>query len=109
MFLKAEAWLLRVAVSSGALGAEVGGEGDISISGGCLLSGSTVACAGHLESLRRRESREKGRGGEGRQGRKEEGEAEGTEWRGGEGQGKRRGEEKAVTVVSFLQGKNLVI
>lgn len=88
-----------------------GGEGDVSISGVCLLNGSTVACAGHLKSLRRRQSREEGRGEEGRQERKRKGKGKEQERRGGEGQGEeeREGGEKAVTVVSFLQSRNLVI
>lgn len=101
-----EAWLFCVAVCPQGHGDQRSGcEGDFSISGFCLLNGSTVACASSEIPEEKAERGEAGRGAEGRQGREEEGEGE----RGGEGKKEKRGEKKAVTVVSFLQDKNLVI
>lgn len=99
MSLKAEAWPFCVAVCPQKPGEQrFGDEGDMSISGVCLLNGSTVACAGHLKSLRRSQSGEEGRG--------EEGEGEGARVERREGAGGRG--KKAVTVVSFFQGKSLM-
>lgn len=63
----------------------------------------------HLKSLRRQSGEKRGEERRGDRGGKRKRKGKEQERRGGEGKEERRGEEKAVTVVSFLQDKNLVI